>query len=145
MRLSSTTALEYSIVQFQCSAVISGARGLCGFRVVYTWPGLPAVDHNGPGVGWVDLLDLLQELEHANGGEGHSEVRPAGEVHLGHQPGSLRPITSLLQETRDKRVSVHPPTHTWTVPTASHIQSVSLTHTHKDKPSGYYLALRVWL
>lgn len=54
------------------------------------------MDHNGPGEGRVDCLHLLEELEHADGGEGHSEVRPAGEVELGDLPGSFGGITGLL-------------------------------------------------
>ena len=47
------------------------------------------VHHDGPGVLGVAVLHLLQELEHADGGEGHAEVGPAGEVELGDEPLGL--------------------------------------------------------
>lgn len=59
-------------------------------------PDAPAVDHDGPGVHGVERLHLLQELEHPDGGEGHSEVGPAGEVQLGHQPRGFAAIRELL-------------------------------------------------
>lgn len=49
------------------------------------------MDHNGPGILGVAILDFLEKLEHANGGEGHPEVRPAGEVELGDEPLRLLP------------------------------------------------------
>ncbi|TNN73900.1 hypothetical protein EYF80_015917 [Liparis tanakae] len=56
-----------------------------------------SVDHDRPGEGWIDHLDFFEELEHADGGEGNSKVRPAGEVQLGDQPGSLSSIAGLLR------------------------------------------------
>lgn len=49
------------------------------------------MDHNGPGVLGVIILDFLEELEHANRGERHPEVWPAGEVELGDEPLRLLP------------------------------------------------------
>lgn len=54
------------------------------------------MDHDGPREGWIDHLDLFEELEHADGGERNSKVGPAGEVELGDQPGSLSDIAGLL-------------------------------------------------
>jgi len=54
------------------------------------------VDHYRPGEGWIHCLDFFEELEHTDGGEGNSKVRPAGEVKLGDQTGSLGSITGLL-------------------------------------------------
>lgn len=54
------------------------------------------MDHNRPSEGWIDHFDLLEEFEHANGGERNSKVRPAGEVELGDWPGSLCSIAGLL-------------------------------------------------
>lgn len=56
----------------------------------------PAVDNNGPSVGWVHSLDLLEEFQHADGGERHPEVWPAGEVELGDQAGGSGTIAALL-------------------------------------------------
>lgn len=52
--------------------------------------------NNGPGVGRVDGLDLLEEFQHADGREGHPEVWPAGEVELGDQAGGSGTIAALL-------------------------------------------------
>lgn len=49
------------------------------------------MDHNGPGILGVTILDFLEELEHANWGEGHPEVWPASEVELGDEPLRLLP------------------------------------------------------
>ena len=54
------------------------------------------MDGDGPGEGGVHRLHLLQELEHADGGEGDPEVGPAGEVQLGDQPGGLGAVVTLL-------------------------------------------------
>lgn len=59
-------------------------------------PDAPAVDHDGPGVHGVERLHLLQELEHPDGGEGHPEVGPAGEVQLGHEPRGFAAVRELL-------------------------------------------------
>lgn len=52
--------------------------------------------HDGPGVRGVNLLHLLQELEHADGREGNAEVRPAGEVKLRDQTRSFGAVAGLL-------------------------------------------------
>lgn len=57
---------------------------------------VPAVDHYGSGVGRVESLHLLQELQHPDGGERHAEVRPAGEVQLGDEPWGFAAIRELL-------------------------------------------------
>lgn len=54
------------------------------------------MDHNRPSEGWIDHFDLLEEFEHADGGERNSKVRPAGEVELGDRAGSLGSIAGLL-------------------------------------------------
>lgn len=54
------------------------------------------MNHNRSREGWIHCLDLFEELEHADGREGNSEIRPTSEVKLGHQPGSLAGITGLL-------------------------------------------------
>lgn len=59
-------------------------------------PDAPAVDHDGPGVHRVERFHLLQELEHPNGGEGHPEVGPAGEVQLRHKPWGFAAVRELL-------------------------------------------------
>lgn len=46
--------------------------------------------------GWIHCLDLFEELEHTNGGEGNSKIWPAGKVELGHQPGCFGDIAGLL-------------------------------------------------
>ena len=58
------------------------------------------MDHDGPGILRVAILDLLEELQHANRGEGHPEVWPAGEVELGDEPLRLLPrhISHLRQK-----------------------------------------------
>jgi len=65
----------------------------------------PAVDHDGPGVLGVVVLDLLEELEHADGRERHAEVRPAGEVELGDEPLRLLPrhVAHLRRRRRRRR------------------------------------------
>ena len=62
---------------------------------------VPAVDHNRPREGWIDHLDLFEELQHADGGERNSKVGPAGEVELGDEPGSLSSIAGLLHRDTD--------------------------------------------
>lgn len=42
--------------------------------------------HDGSGVLGVAILHLFQELEHANRGERHPEIWPAGKVELGDKP-----------------------------------------------------------
>ena len=49
------------------------------------------MDHDGPGILGVAGLDFLEELEHANGGEGHPKIWPTGEVELGDEPLRLLP------------------------------------------------------
>lgn len=49
------------------------------------------MDHDGPGTKGVVILHFFEELEHANRGEGHPEIWPAGEVELGHKPLRLLP------------------------------------------------------
>lgn len=53
--------------------------------------------HYGSCILGIAGLDLLQEFQHPDGGEGHPEVGPAGEVELGHQALRLlvRDITHL--------------------------------------------------
>lgn len=58
---------------------------------------LPAVHNNRSSVGWIDSFDLLEEFQHADGWEWHSEVWPAGKVKLGDQPGSSGTIAALLR------------------------------------------------
>lgn len=62
---------------------------------------LPAVHYCGSGVHWIDTLDLLEKLEHANRGERYTKVRPAGEVKLGDQPRGSAAIWSLLKFTQN--------------------------------------------
>lgn len=57
---------------------------------------VPAVDHDRPRESGVDGLDLFEELQHADGREGDSKVRPAGEVELGDGSGGLGSIAGLL-------------------------------------------------
>lgn len=57
---------------------------------------LPAVHHNGSGVGRVDSLDLLEEFQHAYGRERHPEVWPAGKMELRDQARGPGSITVLL-------------------------------------------------
>ena len=66
---------------------------------------VPAVDHDRPREGWIDRLDLFEELEHADGGERNSKVGPAGEVELGDQPGSLGGIAGLLHRRHKPSVN----------------------------------------
>lgn len=66
---------------------------------------VPAVDHNGPRESWIDGLDLFEELQHADGRERNSEVRPAGEVELGDRSGSLGRIAGLLDTNRSKNTT----------------------------------------
>lgn len=49
------------------------------------------MDHNGPGILGVAILHFFEELEHANRGEGHPKIWPAGEVELGDEPLRLLP------------------------------------------------------
>lgn len=62
------------------------------------------MDHDGPGILRVAILDFLEELQHANRGEGHPEVWPAGEVELGDQPGSSGTVAALLRGTDTQRL-----------------------------------------
>lgn len=66
------------------------------------------MDHDGPGEGGVDGLDLFEELQHADGRERHSKVRPAGEVELGDRSGGLGGIAGLL-ETKGPRLRMQLP------------------------------------
>lgn len=60
------------------------------------------MDHDRASVLGVAGLDLLEELEHADGREGDAKVWPAGEVELGHQPlGLLSPHIPHLERDRD--------------------------------------------
>lgn len=63
--------------------------------------------NNGPSVGRVDSLDLLEEFQHADGREGHPEVWPAGEVELGDQAGGSGTIAALLWSTDLESLPVH--------------------------------------
>lgn len=70
------------------------------------WHGvrIPAVDQDRPGEGWIDRLDLLQELEHADWRERNSKVGPAGEVELGERSGGFGVVTCLLNvDTNNSR------------------------------------------
>lgn len=69
------------------------------------------MDHDGPGEGGIDGLDLFEELQHADGRERHSKVRPAGEVELGDRSGGLGGIASLL-ETKAPRLRMQLPVST---------------------------------
>lgn len=60
---------------------------------------LPAVHNNGPGVGRIDSLDLLEEFQHADGRERHPEVWPAGKVELCDQAWRSGAIAALLGST----------------------------------------------
>lgn len=66
---------------------------------------VPAVDHNGPRESWIDGFDLFEELQHADGRERNSKVRPAGEVELRERSGSLGRIAGLLDTNRDKNTT----------------------------------------
>ena len=61
------------------------------------------MDHDGPGILRVAILDLLEELQHANRGEGHPEVWPAGEVELGDEP--LRLLPRHISHLRQKKTT----------------------------------------
>lgn len=61
---------------------------------------VPAVHHDGSGVRGVHLLHPLEELEHADGRERNTEVRPAGEVQLSDQTGCFGSVTGLLRWTQ---------------------------------------------
>lgn len=63
------------------------------------------MDHDGPGILRVAILDFLEELQHANRGEGHPEVWPAGEVELGDKP--LRLLPRHISHLRNKQLSVN--------------------------------------
>lgn len=54
------------------------------------------MNHYRSGEGWIYCLDLFEELEHTDGGEGNSKIWPAGKVELGHQPGSFGDVAGLL-------------------------------------------------
>ena len=54
------------------------------------------MNHNGPGVRGVERPHFLQELEHADGGERHPKVGPAGEVQLADQPRRFAAVRELL-------------------------------------------------
>lgn len=63
---------------------------------------VPAVDHDGPRKGRIERLDFLEELEHADGREGHAEVGPAGEVELRDQTQHLAGVAGLLRAEGNK-------------------------------------------
>lgn len=72
--------------------------------------------HYGSCILGIAGLHLLQEFQHPDGGEGHPEVGPAGEVELGHQALRLlvRDISHLegkggLRLRRNTQVSLLPP------------------------------------
>lgn len=68
------------------------------------------MDHDGPGTKGVVILHFFEELEHANRGEGHPEIWPAGEVELGHEPLRLLPrhVSHLRHiQTRSKTRPQH--------------------------------------
>ena len=50
----------------------------------------------------ITRLHLLQELQHPDGGEGHPEVGPAGEVELSHQ--ALRFLVRDVADLKGKCV-----------------------------------------
>ena len=54
------------------------------------------MNHDGPGMRGVERPHFLQELEHADGGERHPEVGPAGEVQLADQTRCFAAIRELL-------------------------------------------------
>lgn len=57
--------------------------------------------HDGSGVLGVAILHFFQELEHANRGERHPEIWPAGKVELGDKPLRFLPRhVSHLKHTR---------------------------------------------
>lgn len=60
------------------------------------------MNHNRPRKRRVDRLDLFEELEHADGGERNSKIRPAGKVKLSDKPGSLSNVASLLLGDKNK-------------------------------------------
>lgn len=70
-----------------------------GGPALWPQPDIPTVDHYGPGVGGVEGLHFLQELQHPDGGERHSEVGPAGEVQLGDEPRGFAALGELLRGT----------------------------------------------
>lgn len=55
------------------------------------------MNNNRPSVGRVDSLDLLEEFQHADGGERHPEVWPASEVELGDQAGGSGTVAAMLR------------------------------------------------
>lgn len=63
------------------------------------------MDHNGPGKLGVAILHFFEELEHANRGEGHPKIWPAGEVELGDEPLRLLPrhISHLRHQDKQQR------------------------------------------
>lgn len=65
---------------------------------------LPAVDHNGPGILGVAILHFFEELEHADGGERHPEIWPAGEMELGDEP--LRFLPRHVSHLRNSRTGL---------------------------------------
>lgn len=66
---------------------------------------VPAVDRYGPSERWIDGLDLFEELQHADGRERNSKVRPAGEMELGDRSGGLGCLAGLL-ETETQRLQM---------------------------------------
>lgn len=62
------------------------------------------MDHNGPSILGVAGLDFLKELEHANRGEGHPKVWPAGKMKLGDKP--LRLFARHISHLRNKQTKL---------------------------------------
>lgn len=56
---------------------------------------LPAVNHYWPSMGRIQRFDFLQEFQHPNGCERHSEIGPAGEVKLCDEPQRFTTIMQL--------------------------------------------------
>lgn len=84
------------ILAHRSSSHDSQVLQVCVGAALWSHLDVPAVDHYGSGVGRVESLHLLQELQHPDGGERHAEVRPAGEVQLGDKPWGFAAIRELL-------------------------------------------------
>lgn len=63
------------------------------------------MDRNGPSKSWIDGLDLFEELQHADGRERNSKVRPAGEVELGDRSGGLGCLAGLLDTNGNEKTT----------------------------------------
>lgn len=90
---------------------------------------LPAVDHDGPGLGGVQELDLAHKAQEAGGIAGDAVVGPAGEVEQAELPDL---VVAFL---RRERASV-PPAVTPTCPPSTHGEHGCRTEEPASLPSG---------